>query len=113
MLRYRGLLQTQGQDNIAYGPFLQREIVQYFPAAGFGDRVEGVGRCGCARHEPIIYAHMGICQANILSAPLRWRPRMAQIPRRVDQAPKLVHATVRWVAAIVKAGFWRDTISTD
>jgi hypothetical protein len=38
---------------------------------------------------------------------------MAQIPRRVDQAPKLVQATVRWVAAIVKAGFWSDTISTD
>jgi hypothetical protein len=42
MLRYRRLFQTQRQNDIANGPLLQREIVQYLPAARLGDGIEGV-----------------------------------------------------------------------
>src|SRR5580704_12049794 len=66
MLRDRRLLQSQAQDDVAYGPLLQREIVQYLPPPRFSHRVKSIRCCRCAWHERIIHSYMGICQAVFL-----------------------------------------------
>src|ERR1700674_2265402 len=43
MLRHGWLLQSQTQNNVAHRALLQRQIVQDFPAARLGHRIESVG----------------------------------------------------------------------
>jgi hypothetical protein len=44
VFRHRRLLKAQGSDDVSDWAFLESEIVQYFAAARFGDRVEGIRR---------------------------------------------------------------------
>ena len=50
VFRHRWLPQAHGCHDISDRTFLESEIVQYFAAAGFGDRVEGIRRCSSSWH---------------------------------------------------------------
>jgi len=68
MLRHRRLLQPHRLHNLPDGPFLQREIVQYFPPPRFRNRVERIRCCRRPCHAPTLHADMGICQALFSSS---------------------------------------------
>jgi len=59
-----GLFDAESVHNITDRAFVESEERKYVAAARFGDGVKGVGSCGSARHERIIYSHIGICQAE-------------------------------------------------
>src|SRR5580704_4807698 len=60
------LLDAQAVDDFVDGAFLKDEVVQDVAAARFGDRVEGIGGSGGARHEVNIFPYGNICQALFL-----------------------------------------------
>ncbi|HWO35620.1 MAG TPA: hypothetical protein VNO32_43055, partial [Candidatus Acidoferrum sp.] len=63
VLRHRRLPQAHGCHDIADRAFLEGEIVQYFAATGFGDRVEGIRRCSGSRHSlhiTFLYGNMSM-----------------------------------------------------
>jgi len=58
-----GLFEAEGGDDIADRAFLESKEGKDLAATRFGDRVEGVGGSGGARHRGRIHSYMGICQA--------------------------------------------------
>ena len=61
VLRDRGLPQAERHDDVADGPFVEREVHQDFATANFGDGIENIGCSGRTRHGAL-YSHDGICQ---------------------------------------------------
>jgi hypothetical protein len=73
MFRHRGLLHSQGRDDVPNRPLLERQIVQNVPPARFRYCIERIRRGSCSWHGENIYAHIGICQAYSCSlSPVTW-----------------------------------------
>src|SRR3954470_3480914 len=66
VLRHLRLGEAEHVDEVADGPLAGHQDVEDLPPPGFGDGVEGVGRCRCSCHGSIICPYGYASRARIL-----------------------------------------------